>query len=82
MGELIGFIIMCLIAYLVMSKWKKKIDARDVRLKEEARQRELARGRAIKKRLKENEELEKYRRGEYLDEDDEEEEYEYYDGEE
>ena len=71
MGALFGFIIMCLIAYLFMSKWKRKIDDREIRIQEEARQRELARGRAIKQRMKEDEELARYRRGDYSDEDDE-----------
>ena len=74
MGALFGFIIMCLIAYLFMSKWKRKIDDREIRIQEEARQRELARGRAIKQRMKEDEELARYRRGDFSDEKEEEEE--------
>ena len=76
MNELLGLIILLGIVIWFMTSIKKKADARDERIAYEQRQKELARGRAIKNYLKEEKELEKYRRGDYSDEEDEEPEIE------
>ena len=69
---LMVFILVIVAALMISVQQKNK--QRDAKLEYEARQKELERGRAIKKYLKEEEELERYRRGDYSDPEEETEE--------
>ena len=62
---LMVFILVIVAALMITVQQKNK--QRDAKLEYEARQKELERGRAIKKYLKEEEDLERYRRGDYSD---------------
>lgn len=66
---LMVFILVIVAALMISVQQKNK--QRDAKIEYEARQKELERGRAIKKYLKEEEELERYRRGDYSDPEEE-----------
>jgi hypothetical protein len=69
-----GFVYTCIIFALLIWWASNKAKKMKAEKEEQARKMELARGRAIKKRMKEEAELSKYRQGIYTDDEDEEDE--------